>query len=118
MKKRALLLVIVLFVGFTAFAQQLELENTWKKESKVVYVGVENRFLIRGNAKLINSIRTENASSRIAGDTIIIVPKNAGQLNIELYTNQGSVLFTYRMENLPALRLDFLHHYHITAFTN
>jgi hypothetical protein len=81
--------------------------NSWKKDSKYLYVGVENRLIARGQINSINSIRSENATCTMSGDTVFVYPRIVGPQTIDVYTSGQtySFSFTALMLELPKITI-------------
>jgi hypothetical protein len=99
---------ILLFFSSSLCAQHIQLENSWKRDSKFLYVGTDNRLPIKGDVKSINSIRCENAACRIIADTVFVNPRSPGSLEVELYTDQQKYFFRYtvKMLELPTVTIN------------
>lgn len=100
MERHLFTFAFLLFISSNLFAQSIHLENGWKIDSKYVYVAVNNRLLVRGQVKAINSVRCENAWCKIVGDTVFVNPTVPGPLEIELYTDQQKHSFNYIVKML------------------
>lgn len=95
MKQRLFTFAFLLFIDTNLFAQSIHLENSWKIDSKYLFVGTENRLIVRGQFNAINGVRCENASCRIVNDTIFVNPKIPGPLEVELYTDRQKLSYYY-----------------------
>lgn len=100
MERHLFTFAFLLFISSNLIAQSIHLENSWKIDSRYLYVSTDNRLLVRGQVKSVNSVRCENALCRIVGDTVFVNPKVAGPLEVELYTDQQKLSFNYIVKML------------------
>lgn len=106
MYRHHLAFAIFLFFSISLCAQGIQLENSWKRDWKYIYVGTENRLYVQGGSNSINSIRCEKAACSIVADTVFVNPRGAGPVDIELYTNQRTYTFKYNAKVLPLPSID------------
>jgi hypothetical protein len=96
-----LLLILLLACQTVCIAQPVTLYNTWKSESKTIYVGVTNLLLIKGDTKSIKSIIATGASIIQKQDSLIVKPFTTKDVKILIETKHGKISNQYYCNRLP-----------------
>lgn len=82
-------------------SQSLRLESLWKKDSPVVYIGIRNELVFKGNTKSITGIESPGAAIIRRGDTLFVSPKTPGELSVHVKTAVGDKIFVFQSKYLP-----------------
>ena len=81
--------IIFLSLGVRGIAQPITLDNTWIAGSKFLFIGVENKLILRGNVSTLRSFRSEKSTLEKNGDTLVVKPAQPGPLEIIIETTTG-----------------------------
>lgn len=96
---------IFLAIGASAQSGSISFENSWKKGSDVVYVGVTNELTLTGKLEEIRNIRCSSGSVLRNGDKLIVKPAvgiiGGGAMKIEIETAEGIDSLVLNTERLP-----------------
>jgi len=100
---KRLLLFFLLLTGTAANAQNgtISFENTWKKGSNIVYLGVENEVILSGNLNDVKNIRCSSGSFMRKGDTLLIKNNSNGPFRVEIEKTDGVDSLLLNAERLP-----------------
>lgn len=82
-------------------SQNITLENIWMAGSKIVFIGVENRLILKGKFEGITSIQPDKANIERIGDTLILKATQAGMLQIILQSTDQPLSFEFNAIYLP-----------------
>ncbi|WP_336513776.1 hypothetical protein [Pollutibacter soli] len=105
MKRILFTAAIFLVIGASAQSGSISFENSWKKGSDIVYVGVTNELTLTGRLEEIRNIRCSSGSVLRNGDKLIIKPSvgnmGGGAMKIEIETTEGIDSLVLNTERLP-----------------
>src|SRR5687768_9835902 len=99
------MVVISSFVTVLSNGQAITLDNTWLAGSKTIFIGVENKLILRGNVQSLVSFQSNKASIERAGDTLIVKPAQPGPLEIILKTRDQTITNVFTVGYLPMFGL-------------
>ncbi len=98
-------LLLFMFLSCCGLAKaqtgSISFENTWKKGSNIVYLGVENEVILSGNLTDVKNIRCSSGSLLRRGDTLLIKNNFNGPFRIEIEKSDGVDSFLLNAERLP-----------------
>lgn len=100
MKRYQITLYLLLSTTTCLSAQNFNLENGWKEDSKFLYSGVENRLFVKGNTNSIKNIKCSNATCKLSDDAILVYPSGIGPLAIDVYTEEATFTFGFDVVTL------------------
>ena len=92
-------------LAFACIGQSLTLDNTWMAGSKMIFIGVENKLILRGKIESLISFQSNKAGISRKGDTLIVQPTQPGPLDIVLKTLSGSITQQFTVGYLPMFGL-------------
>src|SRR5690606_4439178 len=82
-------------------AQNITIANLWGKDSRAVYIGIQNQLIIEGNTNTVKKIYSPGGSIHREGDTLTIYPLNKGAFVIEIETADAKKSFTFEADYFP-----------------
>jgi hypothetical protein len=100
-----LLVSFLLASNLLSSGQSLTLDNTWLKGSNVIFIGVDNKLILRGNVESLLSFQSQQAQIERTGDTLILKATKLGPLSVILKTSGQSVSHEFVAAYLPMVSL-------------
>lgn len=85
--------------------QSITLDNTWIAGSKMIFIGVDNKLILRGKIESLVSFQSNKAGITRKGDTLIVKPTQPGPLEIVLKTFGESITQQFTVGYLPMFGL-------------
>lgn len=98
---RWLFSVSLLLSSLINMAQNITIANSWEKDSKTIYIGIQNQLIIEGNTTAITKINFAAGAMRRMGDTLIVSPVNKGTFIIEIETTAATKSFPFEADYFP-----------------
>ena len=98
---RWLFSISLLLGSLLSVAQNITIANRWEKDSKTIYIGIQNQLIIEGNTTAITKINSPARSMHRVGDTLIVYPVNKGPFVIEIETTYDTKSFTFEADYFP-----------------
>src|SRR5215471_17034524 len=102
MSKSIFLTLIILIANSVLIAQTLQLTNRTvsDKNSRTVYIGVDNNFEIQGETFKV--IVPQNGVS-LKGNELTVRPNKIGKLTVLFFTKEGKMRVTFDARTLPEI---------------
>ncbi len=98
---RWLFFISLLLSSLLAMAQNITIANRWGKDSRIIYIGIQNQLVLEGNTHTITKINHPAGSMTRVGDTLTIYPLNKGPFLIEIETTAGKKNFAFESGYFP-----------------
>ena len=86
---------------FLSVAQNITIANRWGKDSRTIYIGIQNQLIIQGNTNAITKINSPARSIHRVGDTLSVYPRSKGPFVIEIETTDATKSFTFVADYFP-----------------
>jgi hypothetical protein len=102
--KIVLSIYIVLINSFCK-GQTITVDNTWKAGSQMIFIGVENKLILRGDIRRITKIEASKAFFERLGDTLILKPTQPGDIEVLLKTTRQPITLQFTATYLPMFSL-------------
>ncbi len=102
---KILITSVFLLATFFPSAQEFTLENKWVKGSDLIYYGVSNYLIIKGEVDSIKKIES-NVGIQRQHDSLLVMPSQE-KVIITLYTGKGKTSFVYKAISLPFMKISF-----------
>ncbi len=98
---RWLFSILLLLSALPGVAQNITIANLWGKDSRAIYIGIQNQLMLEGNTNTVTKINSPGGSIHRAGDTLTVYPVNKGAFVIEVETTAAKKSFTFEADYFP-----------------
>lgn len=82
-------------------AQNYQLENTWAKNSRTVYIGLNNCFRINGDLQAVKNVSATNAGLKRVAGNVYVLPTAPGEVVLTIAGASGDEHISLQAKKVP-----------------